>query len=457
MAKCSGEHPSCKRCTTRRLVSEYAKEGRVRGPNKPKPKPPPPADSASTSSGATTQSSHAANDDGKEAASTRRQTLYERPVKREQLELEQEGQPARMRRDVGTVHPGMHEACVYPATRSSGGNLIPGPVPALVAFDIILHHSSLHQASFQLFNKRLSLCSVIFTVFFSVLEVDEGEEGFWVLRDATRTSRFGGGADVAVLSAASTLGWKRRVSPTSYCASRLFGWLSHRTSESGVAEVIGFRIWIEESRVLRPTPPTLAAPPSASPSARVCVCVCVCGCGGLRRANRLTHDVNGAVPRTTACSRGGGREERAQQQSERERRVGVGVQPTIRRLLDVRSRALPASLSLASSGGSFPLSATSSLMQGQHPAQGPHPQAHVYAGGGEMHELATGMAGVGTGADGGVGMEAYQHHHQKQQQLQLQQHVQRQPPHPHVQPQHHRVSPAAAGGNGRTAALPDAP
>ncbi|KAG5719387.1 hypothetical protein E4T56_gene13488 [Termitomyces sp. T112] len=37
-AKCSGEHPTCKRCATRGLVCEYAKEGRVRGPNKPKPK-----------------------------------------------------------------------------------------------------------------------------------------------------------------------------------------------------------------------------------------------------------------------------------------------------------------------------------------------------------------------------------------------------------------------------------
>ncbi|KAF9526800.1 hypothetical protein CPB83DRAFT_908151 [Crepidotus variabilis] len=35
-AKCSGEHPFCKRCLTRGLVCEYAKEGRVRGPNKPK-------------------------------------------------------------------------------------------------------------------------------------------------------------------------------------------------------------------------------------------------------------------------------------------------------------------------------------------------------------------------------------------------------------------------------------
>ncbi|KAF8897996.1 hypothetical protein CPB84DRAFT_1825504 [Gymnopilus junonius] len=35
-AKCSGEHPSCKRCITRGLACEYAKEGRVRGPNKPK-------------------------------------------------------------------------------------------------------------------------------------------------------------------------------------------------------------------------------------------------------------------------------------------------------------------------------------------------------------------------------------------------------------------------------------
>ncbi|KAG6818703.1 hypothetical protein H0H93_002648 [Arthromyces matolae] len=38
-AKCSGEHPTCKRCFTRGLVCEYAKEGRVRGPNKIKPKP----------------------------------------------------------------------------------------------------------------------------------------------------------------------------------------------------------------------------------------------------------------------------------------------------------------------------------------------------------------------------------------------------------------------------------
>ncbi|KAG6852958.1 hypothetical protein C0991_007908 [Blastosporella zonata] len=37
-AKCSGEHPTCKRCSTRGLVCEYAKEGRVRGPNKPKVK-----------------------------------------------------------------------------------------------------------------------------------------------------------------------------------------------------------------------------------------------------------------------------------------------------------------------------------------------------------------------------------------------------------------------------------
>ncbi|KAF8629782.1 hypothetical protein AX17_005561 [Amanita inopinata Kibby_2008] len=37
-AKCSGEHPTCKRCQNRGLVCEYAKEGRVRGPNKPKNK-----------------------------------------------------------------------------------------------------------------------------------------------------------------------------------------------------------------------------------------------------------------------------------------------------------------------------------------------------------------------------------------------------------------------------------
>ncbi|KAF9269744.1 hypothetical protein L218DRAFT_993742 [Marasmius fiardii PR-910] len=37
-AKCSGEHPSCKRCLSRGLICQYAKEGRVRGPNKPKAK-----------------------------------------------------------------------------------------------------------------------------------------------------------------------------------------------------------------------------------------------------------------------------------------------------------------------------------------------------------------------------------------------------------------------------------
>ncbi|KAJ7262842.1 hypothetical protein C8J57DRAFT_1719101 [Mycena rebaudengoi] len=35
-AKCSGEHPACARCLARGLVCEYAREGRVRGPNKPK-------------------------------------------------------------------------------------------------------------------------------------------------------------------------------------------------------------------------------------------------------------------------------------------------------------------------------------------------------------------------------------------------------------------------------------
>ncbi|KAL1746133.1 hypothetical protein HDZ31DRAFT_21616, partial [Schizophyllum fasciatum] len=35
-AKCSGEHPSCKRCLARGLACEYAKEGRTRGPNKAK-------------------------------------------------------------------------------------------------------------------------------------------------------------------------------------------------------------------------------------------------------------------------------------------------------------------------------------------------------------------------------------------------------------------------------------
>ncbi|KAJ6448599.1 hypothetical protein C8R47DRAFT_1230968 [Mycena vitilis] len=47
-AKCSGDHPCCARCLARGLVCEYAKEGRIRGPNKPKPR----AGSISTSSGA---------------------------------------------------------------------------------------------------------------------------------------------------------------------------------------------------------------------------------------------------------------------------------------------------------------------------------------------------------------------------------------------------------------------
>ncbi|KAG6873056.1 hypothetical protein C0995_003536 [Termitomyces sp. Mi166 len=47
-AKCSGEHPTCKRCSTRGLVCEYAKEGRVRGPNKPKSKPPQQGESSSS-------------------------------------------------------------------------------------------------------------------------------------------------------------------------------------------------------------------------------------------------------------------------------------------------------------------------------------------------------------------------------------------------------------------------
>ncbi|KAJ6590882.1 hypothetical protein B0H10DRAFT_786424 [Mycena sp. CBHHK59/15] len=34
--QCSGDHPACSRCLARGLVCEYAKEGRVRGPNKPK-------------------------------------------------------------------------------------------------------------------------------------------------------------------------------------------------------------------------------------------------------------------------------------------------------------------------------------------------------------------------------------------------------------------------------------
>ncbi|KAF6752037.1 hypothetical protein DFP72DRAFT_1134412, partial [Ephemerocybe angulata] len=49
-AKCSGDHPSCKRCINRGLVCEYAKEGRVRGPNKPKSKQSPPEDEQATAS-----------------------------------------------------------------------------------------------------------------------------------------------------------------------------------------------------------------------------------------------------------------------------------------------------------------------------------------------------------------------------------------------------------------------
>jgi len=36
LSQCSGEHPSCERCVMRGLVCEYAPEGRVRGPNRPK-------------------------------------------------------------------------------------------------------------------------------------------------------------------------------------------------------------------------------------------------------------------------------------------------------------------------------------------------------------------------------------------------------------------------------------
>ena len=42
--QCSGEHPSCKRCQNRGLVCEYAKEGRVRGPNRPRNKAATPAE-----------------------------------------------------------------------------------------------------------------------------------------------------------------------------------------------------------------------------------------------------------------------------------------------------------------------------------------------------------------------------------------------------------------------------
>ncbi|KAH7923363.1 hypothetical protein BV22DRAFT_1196742 [Leucogyrophana mollusca] len=38
-AKCTGEHPACQRCRTRGLMCQYAPEGRIRGPNKPKIKP----------------------------------------------------------------------------------------------------------------------------------------------------------------------------------------------------------------------------------------------------------------------------------------------------------------------------------------------------------------------------------------------------------------------------------
>src|SRR5262249_37472473 len=36
VTQCSGEHPTCNRCLTRGLICEYSKEGRLRGPNRPK-------------------------------------------------------------------------------------------------------------------------------------------------------------------------------------------------------------------------------------------------------------------------------------------------------------------------------------------------------------------------------------------------------------------------------------
>lgn len=49
VGQCSGDHPSCARCLARGLACEYAKEGRVRGPNKPKSR---------AGSAASTHSSH---------------------------------------------------------------------------------------------------------------------------------------------------------------------------------------------------------------------------------------------------------------------------------------------------------------------------------------------------------------------------------------------------------------
>ncbi|KAF8961143.1 hypothetical protein BDZ97DRAFT_1226399 [Flammula alnicola] len=62
-AKCSGEHPSCKRCITRGLICEYAKEGRVRGPNKPKPKNGATSSPSGSASIASTVTSRSKNND----------------------------------------------------------------------------------------------------------------------------------------------------------------------------------------------------------------------------------------------------------------------------------------------------------------------------------------------------------------------------------------------------------
>ena len=68
--QCSGEHPSCKRCVTRGLICEYAKEGRVRGPNKPKSKssmPAQPEEARPASRGRTLSTNSSAESDHRDA------------------------------------------------------------------------------------------------------------------------------------------------------------------------------------------------------------------------------------------------------------------------------------------------------------------------------------------------------------------------------------------------------
>ena len=58
-SQCSGEHPTCKRCSTRGLICEYAKEGRVRGPNKTKSKSANSGNDSSSNTSANIRNDHA--------------------------------------------------------------------------------------------------------------------------------------------------------------------------------------------------------------------------------------------------------------------------------------------------------------------------------------------------------------------------------------------------------------